>query len=846
VTTDAFHAQVKEAFSEALALDGDARRDFLAGLAQREPEVAKEVGDLLGHHDPDDTFLEESLLDRIGDEAPAAEALVGERVGRFTITGLIASGSMGAVYEAEQDEPRRAVAVKVLRAGAMSPRALRRFRYEAEVLGLLRHPGVAQIYEAGTHSDGALSAPYFAMELIPEARAVTRYAREEGLLLDARLALFIKICGAVHHGHQKGVIHRDLKPANLLVGTSGQPKVIDFGVARAVEDDASATVATLGGQLVGTLQYMSPEQLRPGGDDIDVRTDVYALGVVLYELVCDEPPHKLDGLSLVEAADLLRRKRVGRAGSVNPAARGDLEAIILKATEPERMRRYQSAEALATDVARFLKSEPVEASRPGLWRQFTLFARRRAGMVAGVGAVAAALIVATLISLWFAFAAGRAQQAETIARQEAQRSAQRAERVVTLLRDMIGVSEEGGDASVAKMLEEAVERLDEELEEDPLVEASLRLAIGQALHRLGRYAEAETQLRIALDERERLLGATAPGTLDAVGALSLTLAERGGLSEATGLADRLVSALPAEGGENPDRIAAALIVRAQLARRLGRPGDALMLYTRARRVVDQDSPQWYEARVGEAEIALERARPEDAIEALRSALPRATSSIESVPRLSRLIAEASRLSGNAPAAQTRMRTLVDVYRDELGPLHPETLLAQLELELALGGRSSNLAELESTGAAVLTSSSPVLSRLRDELAGALTRDGDLDGAVEVLTRRATGLAEADGSGRPAVVEAVIDVVDAMRRAGRRSAAAALGAEIRTTCFELYAEGAVPRARLSVVLGEIQRETGRPMITREELLNAARALSRQLGVQHPLTQRAAALLRAAPE
>ena len=842
MTGEAFHAQVKEAFSEALGMDDAARQEFLGALEQREPDVAAEVGSLLGHHDPDDTFLEESVIDRIPDDTPAAEALVGQRVGRFTITGLIASGSMGAVYEAEQDEPKRAVAVKVLRAGTMSPRALRRFRYEAEVLGLLRHPGVAQIYEAGTHSDGALSAPYFAMELVPEARAVTRYARESALLLDARLALFIKICGAVHHGHQKGVIHRDLKPANLLVGANGQPKVIDFGVARAVEDDPAGTVGTLGGQLVGTLQYMSPEQLRPGGDDIDVRTDIYALGVVLYELVCDRPPHELDGLSLVEAADLLRRRRVGRAGACNPAARGDLEAIISKATEPERARRYQSAEALAADVARYLRREPVEASRPGVWRQFRLFARRRAGMVAGVGAVAAALIIATLISVWFAFAAGRAQSAEALAREQAQHSAQRAERVVTLLRDMIGVSETGGDASVTKMLDEAVARLDEELDEDPLVEASLRLAIGQALHRLGRYAEAEAQLRVALDARESLLGPVADETLEVVGVLSLTLAERGNLSEATGLAGRLETAFPEDG--DPARVGSALLVRAQLARRLGRPGDALGLYARARRVVDPDSPEWLESRIAEAEIAIENGQVDEAIEALRAALPRASGSLASAPRLSRLLGAATRLTGNLPAAQTRMRTLVEINRTSLGSRHPETLLAQLELELALGSGSSILSELESSAAAVLSPSDLALAQLRLELARALQREDRHSEAVDVFTRRVTGLAETDGSDRPAVVDAVIDTVDAMRRAGRTSAAAALGSEIRQTCHALFPPGAVPRARLAVILGEIERDTGRELVSSGDLAGAARGLSEQLGLEHPLTRRAGDLLRGA--
>ncbi len=845
MTTRPSHAKVKEAFTEALGLEADARRAFLDDLREREPDLAAEVSELLGHHDPDDTFLEESVLDRLPDEAQDAEKLVGQRVGRFTITRLIASGSMGAVYEAEQDEPKRAVAVKVLRAGAMSPRALRRFRYEAEVLALLRHPGVAQIYEAGAHSDGALSAPYFAMELIPDARAVTRYARESALLLDARLALFIKICGAVHHGHQKGVIHRDLKPANLLVGASGQPKVIDFGVARAVDAEPGGTVGTLGGQLVGTLQYMSPEQLRPGGDDIDVRTDIYALGVVLYELVCDRPPHDLDGLSLVEAADLLRRKRVPRAGSINPDARGDLEAIIAKATEPERVRRYQSAEALAADIARYLRNEPVEASRSGLWRQFTLFAKRRAGTVAAASAVAAMLIIATLVSLSFAVAAERSRAAEVAARNDAQRSTERAERVVTLLRDMISLGETGAAASVENMLDEAVTRLDDQLDEDPLVEASLRLAIGEALHRRARFADAEPQLRQALAAREELLGPDATETLEVVSALALTLAERGALDDATALAERLEDAVARDQTGDPARLASALLTRAELARRLGFPAQAADYYARARRVLEPNSPEWLRVRVAEGEIALDQRRPERALEAFRDFAARAAGAPpELTRRVARLTGAAMRLSGETQAAQRRLRGVVDINRADLGPREPETLLAQLELELALGSGSDILRELESGAAAVLDPPDPALSSLRLELARALQREERYLDAVDVLKKRVSGLTHEEGRDRPGVVGAIIDTADAMRRAGQLSQASSLSLQIRSTAERLFPEGAIPRARVVVILGEIERDSGRDLVRDDELVDAAEALAAQLGPAHPLAVRAGALLASA--
>ena len=696
------------------------------------------------------------------------------------------------------------------------------------------------------------------MELVPDARPVTRYARDTGMSLEARLLLFVKVCRAVHHGHQKGVIHRDVKPANILVGESGQPKVIDFGVARAVEADPSGAVGTLGGQLVGTLQYMSPEQLRPGGDDVDVRTDVYALGVVLYELVCDEPPHDLSGLSLVEAADLLRRKRTPFAGAVNRAARGDLEAVIAKATEPERQRRYQSAEALAADVERYLRNEPVEASRPGLWRQLTLLARRRGKTVAAVSGVAAALVGATLVSLWFALAAEQAREAETLAKLEAERSAERASRVVTLLRDMLAVGEAGADASVAGMLNEAIVKLDEGIEEDPLVEAAIRLAIGQTMHRLGRYAPAERQLRAALALRSEGLGPSAPATLEAAGALAQTLAERGMLTEARALAERMTEAYAASPVAEPERVASALLVRAELARRLGQPADALERYRRAGRLLPPGSPDRVGAALARAELFLEQARPERAQTALRAIdqTPGAPS-LEQRRRAERLAAAALRQRGELLDAGVALSDLAIRNRNDLGPLHTETLLVQADALLvrALSGDAAGAAEeavaMTSSAESALEPGRPVLASLRRTHGRVLQLAGDHERAVGILRQRVTRLAAAGGSDRPSVAVAALDMIDALLETARASSgddaeratagAAALAAEIGRTCRELFPEGSVPIARAVVLGAEAAKLAGKEALDIGALRRARVALTYQLGDEHPLTRRAATLL-----
>ena len=218
-----------------------------------------------------------------------------ERIASFRLIGVIGTGGMGKVYLAVQDRPRRHVAVKVMKAGVAGEQAMRRFEFEAELLARLVHSGIAQIYEAGTWDEGDGVAPYFAMEYVPSARTLTDFCKERDLDVRARVELFVEACDAVGHGHQKGIIHRDLKPGNMLVGSRGNVKIIDFGVARSTDSDKSVTMQTDIHAIVGTLQYMAPEQC--GGDvlDLDTSADVYALGVTLYDLLSGELPYDISG-----------------------------------------------------------------------------------------------------------------------------------------------------------------------------------------------------------------------------------------------------------------------------------------------------------------------------------------------------------------------------------------------------------------------------------------------------------------------------------------------------------------------------------------------------------------------
>ena len=228
-------------------------------------------------------------------------------IGGFRILRVIASGGMGTVYQATQKNPHRAVAVKVLRAGIGSSSSLRRFEYESKILARLRHPGIAQVYEAGQHRDAGGTVPFFAMEYVPAAKPIHVYANRKSMDSRERLVLFLQVCHAVQHGHLKGIIHRDLKPSNILVDGEGRVKVIDYGVARCTDSDMSvASQRTAVGEMVGTLKYMSPEQCEADPDNIDARSDVYELGVVLFELLSGQSPYALDKTPILELPRVIR------------------------------------------------------------------------------------------------------------------------------------------------------------------------------------------------------------------------------------------------------------------------------------------------------------------------------------------------------------------------------------------------------------------------------------------------------------------------------------------------------------------------------------------------------------
>ncbi len=314
--------------------------------------------------------------------APSAptDPLLGRDIGDVTIVRHIADGGMGRVYEGLQRQPRRRVAVKVIRPGLISLEAYRRFAHESELLGRLRHPCIAQIFCAGICEVAGAQVPYFVMEYIPDALPITQYAARHFLPPDAVLEVFRKLCDAVAHGHAEGVIHRDLKPTNILVAPDGAPKIIDFGVARSVGGGpGSMTTLTEMGQLIGTLQYMSPEQFGADHDAIDTRSDVYALGVILYELLTGRPPYEIRYERIFEAARIVRDERPISPARINRKVDPTLAMIVGICLEKNPSKRYADAAELTGAVAAYLAGRPVPRP-PRRWLQEGLdCARRRRG-----------------------------------------------------------------------------------------------------------------------------------------------------------------------------------------------------------------------------------------------------------------------------------------------------------------------------------------------------------------------------------------------------------------------------------------------------------------------------------
>ncbi len=490
------YSQVKDLFAKALSLESGARRPLLDRACAGDAELRREVEELLGHAAAAGTGFLRARPDADGRAAlPASLHIPG-----FQVLELLDAGGSGVVYRAEQASPRREVAVKVLRLDALTPSQVARFRREAEILGRLSHPGIAQVFEAGVAESEAGPLPWIAMELVRGPSLAEHVARRRPGTSEL-LELFFSVCDAVQHAHERGIVHRDLKPGNVLVDEAGRPKVLDFGIARPAGEAVATAERTRTGSLVGTLAYMAPEQARGEVRAIDPRTDVHALGVMLFELITGRLPFELDGLDVLEQVRVLCEEEPERLRSLRPDLPRDLETILVKALEKAPARRYASAGELAGDLRRLLENRPILAQRPTTAYKLRKFVRRNRLVTTSVLAIFLALAAGLVLAL-----RGQRQARTELARTSETLDALAAE--VFELSPVLGFGEEQRAA-----LEDILARIDGQLGLDP-DNRSLQASKAEGLYVLGSLDQARgdhgrtaEQMQAARAIREELVRA---------------------------------------------------------------------------------------------------------------------------------------------------------------------------------------------------------------------------------------------------------------------------------------------------------------------------------------------------
>lgn len=738
-------------------------------------------------------------------------------IGHYRIIGLLGEGGMGTVYEAEQDQPTRRVALKVIRPEFIIPELVRRFARESEVLGRLQHPGIAQIYEAGTFEDGRGAQPFFAMELV-KGQNITDYAVAKSLDAKQRLELFAKVCDAVHYAHRQGVIHRDLKPANILVDSQGQPKILDFGVALLTDTDRQATRQTSIGEVIGTLQYMSPEQVNADPVQIDTRSDVYSLGVILYELLAGKLPYELGHKLIYEAARVILMDDPAPLSSVNRSLRGDMEIIVAKALEKERERRYASADDLASDVRRYLHDDPISARRASAVYQLKKFARRNRALVSGLGIAALILVVGTVVSLWQAVratnaehlaetrrgeavASGRlAEQRRAIAdsalrvadsaratavneRAAASASAERAtgeaakaKAVNAFLQDMLGSSDpsnaRGKDLRVRDVLDQAAARVGtSDMARQPAVRAGVESTIGRTYYALGLYDQARPHLDSAYAIQRRVLGPTSVEAGESAGDLGQLALSAGDYAAAEKTLTTALAVKRARLSPDDDQVTAALASLAELRYSQGNNAAAEPLYREALRLTQKrhgNSGTQVALRLQQLGNFLSyTGKPKNATPLLEEslALRRAAYGDNHPDVVDALLAlgDAAENQANYPEAEANFRKALPIAHKLYGESHPTiaNVLGRLGAVLRAEGHFEQaeplLKQTMTMRIALLGEQHPDVQLARVELGRLLESMGRFGEADTVLTQALDGRRAALGEMSPAVASSLADL-----------------------------------------------------------------------------------------
>jgi len=719
---------------------------------------------------PDDSLIEDSF-DRTLSVGAAAGSAAGQ-IGLYRLQQLLGEGGMGEVWLAEQKKPiHRTVALKLIKAGMDTKAVVARFESERQALALMDHPNIARVFEAGSTTEGR---PYFVMEYVP-GLPLTEYCDKHRMTLKERLELFVQVCDGVQHAHQKAIIHRDLKPSNVLVleqDNKAIPKIIDFGLAKATGRRLTDnTMFTEIGVMLGTPEYMSPEQADHREQNIDTRTDVYSLGVILYQLLVGVLPFEMKTLRAKGLEEIMRvirdqepLKPSTRIRSLGPASaasaekrqeqpqsfvrhlQGELDWVTMKALEKDRARRYGSAAELSADIGHYLRNEPVLAHPPSAAYRASKFVRRHRWAVAAVASAAVLLIT---------FAAVTTVQERRVAaeRDRASRQAEAAQRVANFMKGMFKVSDpsqaRGNSITARELLDRASKEIDTGLAKDPETQAQLMDVMGEVYESLGLYPQAYPLFEHALDIERRVNGPRNPETLRSAEGLAFLLLQEGHYADAEKLVRETLDIERQVLGQNdPDTLKSMRVLAATLHRE-GHYADA--------------------EKMEREELDIER----------RVLGPEHPDTLKTLNNLAGVFRDEARYAEE----EKTEREVLDIRRRLFGPEHPQTLITMNNLASTLGNEK-RYAEAESMDREVIRIESRVLGpehpetvRTLNGLAQTLNDQGNYPEAEKMYREVIDIRRRVLGPEHPDTLAAIMNLGAPLEQEGRYAEAEKLNREV---------------------------------------------------------------------